>query len=97
MIEVRNFITKYFKTSQIKTISKFILETQTLELFLQNALIRTIGDLLKRPVPEKGDGDWIYILPIITKHYNNQLHTSTKLTPIQASLKKMKDSCTIIY
>ena len=48
----------------------------------------TIRDLLKKPVFEKGDGKWIDILPTITKQYNNKVHSSTKLTPIQASLKK---------
>ena len=48
---------------------------------------RTIRDLLKRPVFEKGDGNWIDVLPKITKQYNNRIHSSTKLTPIQASLK----------
>ena len=45
-------------------------------------------DLLKRPVFEKGDGNWVDILPTITKQYNNRIHSSTKLSPIQASLKK---------
>ena len=49
---------------------------------------RTIKDLLKKPVFEKGGGNWIDILPKITKQYNNRIHSSTKLTPIQASLKK---------
>ena len=49
---------------------------------------RTIRKLLKRPVSEKGDGNWIDILPTITKQYNNRIHSSTKLTPIQASIKK---------
>ena len=49
---------------------------------------RTIRDLLKKPVFEKVDGNWIDILPTITKQYNNRIHSSTKLTPIQASLKK---------
>ena len=49
---------------------------------------RTIRDLLKRPVFEKGDGNWIDVLPTITKQYNKKVHSSTKLTPIQASLKK---------
>ena len=48
---------------------------------------RTIRDLLKKPVFEKGDGKWIDILQVITKQYNNRIHSSTKLTPIQASLK----------
>ena len=49
---------------------------------------RTIRDLLKKPVFEKGDGNWIDILPTITEQYINRIHSSTKLSPIQASLKK---------
>ena len=49
---------------------------------------RTIRDLLKRLVFENGDGNWIDVLPTITKQYNNKVHSSTKLTPIQASMKK---------
>ena len=48
----------------------------------------TIRNLLKRPVFEKGDSNWIDILPTITKQYNNRIHTSTKLSPKDASLKK---------
>ena len=47
----------------------------------------TIRNLFKRPVFEKGDGKWTDVLSTITKHYNNRVHTSPKLTPIQASLK----------
>ena len=46
---------------------------------------RTLRDLLKRPVFENGDGIWIDVLPKITKQYDNRVHSSTKLTPIQAS------------
>ena len=49
---------------------------------------RTIRDLLKRPVFEKGDGNSIDVLQTITKQYNNRIHSSTKLTPKDASLKK---------
>ena len=49
---------------------------------------RTIRDLLKRPVFEKVESNWVDILPTITKQYKNRIHSSTKLTPIQASLKK---------
>ena len=49
---------------------------------------RTIRDLLKKVVFERGDANWIDALPIITKQCNNRIHSSTKLTPIQASLKK---------
>ena len=49
---------------------------------------RTIRDLLRKIVFERGDANWIDVLPTITKQYNNRIHSSTKLTPIQASLKK---------
>ena len=49
---------------------------------------RTIRDLLKKIVFEQGDAKWIDVIPKITKQYNNRIHSSTKLTPIQASLKK---------
>ena len=49
---------------------------------------RTIRDLLKKIVFERGDANWIEILPTITKQYNNRIHSSTKLSPKDASLKK---------
>ena len=51
---------------------------------------RSIRDLLQRPVFEKRDGNWIDVLPTITKQYKNQVPSSTKLSPIQASLKKRR-------
>ena len=49
---------------------------------------RTKRYLLKEPVFKKGDGKWIDVLPTITKQYNNRIHSSTNLTPIQACFKK---------
>ena len=49
---------------------------------------RTIRDLPKKIVFEHGDAKWIDILPTITKQYNNRIHSSTKLSPKDASLKK---------
>ena len=49
---------------------------------------RTIRDLLKKIVFERGDANWIDVLPIKTNQYNNRIHSSTKLSPKDASLKK---------
>ena len=49
---------------------------------------RTIRDLLKKIVFEQGDAKRIEMLLTITKQYNNRVHSSIKLSPIQASLKK---------
>ena len=49
---------------------------------------RTFRNLLKGPVFERRVANWIDVLPTITKQSNNRVHSSTKLTPMQASLKK---------
>ena len=48
---------------------------------------KTIRNLLKKPVFEKGNADWISELPSVIKKYNNTIHHSTKMTPVQASKK----------
>ena len=50
-------------------------------------VIRTIRNLLKKPVFEKGNADWLSELPSVIKQYNNTIHNSIKLTPLQASKK----------
>ena len=55
-------------------------------------VIRTIRNLLKKPVFEKGKASWIDELPSVVKKYNNTIHHSTKMTPIQASKKSNEKS-----
>ena len=43
-------------------------------------------NLLKKPVFEKGNADWLPQLPSSNKKYNS-IHSSTKMAPIQASEK----------
>ena len=50
-------------------------------------VIRTLRNLLKKPVFEKGKASWIDALPSIIKQYNNTIHTSMKMPPVQASKK----------
>ena len=49
---------------------------------------RTIRDLLKKIVFEQNYAKWVDVLPKTTQKYNNRIHSSNKLTPIQASSKK---------
>ena len=50
-------------------------------------VIRTVRNLLKRPIFLAGEGSWISELPSVIEKYNNTVHHSTKMTPIQASKK----------
>ena len=81
-----NIFQDYLNKNNIKLYSR---NTELGAVFAER-FNRTIRDLLKRPVFEKGGGNWIDVLPTITKQYNNKTHSSTKLTPTQASLKKNK-------
>ena len=48
---------------------------------------RTIRNLFEKPVFEKGRADWLSGLPSVIKQYNNTIHHSIKMTPVQASKK----------
>ena len=50
-------------------------------------VIRTLRNLLKKPVFEKGKADWLSELPSVVEKYNNTIHSSTKMTPNQANKK----------
>ena len=50
-------------------------------------VIRTVRNLIKKPVFEKGNADWVTELPSVIKQYNNTFHHSIKMKPIDASNK----------
>ena len=50
-------------------------------------VIRTVRNLLKKPVFLAGNADWLSELPSVIKQYNNTFHHSIKMTPNQASKK----------
>ena len=79
-----NIFQDYLKKNNIKLYSR----NTSLGAVFAERFNRTIRDLVKKPVFEKGDGNWIDVLPVITKQYNNRIHSSTKLSPKDASLKK---------
>ena len=50
-------------------------------------VLRTLRNLLKKPVFLAGNANWLSELPSVVKQYNNTIHSSIKMTPIQASKK----------
>ena len=54
---------------------------------------KTIRDLLKKHVFEKSDGNWIDILPTITKQYNNRIHSSRKTISKRCFFKEERRIC----
>ena len=50
-------------------------------------VIRTIRNFLKKPVFENGNANWTSELSSVVNKYNNTIHHSIKMTPVQASKK----------
>ena len=53
-------------------------------------MIRTVSNLLKKQVFEKGKANWISELQSVLKQYKKTIHSSVEMKPIQASKKQMK-------
>ena len=73
----------FLKTKNIQHYSRFTDKNSS----IAERVIRTIKNLIKKPVFEKGNADWLSELPSVVKKYNNTIHSSTKKTPNQASKK----------
>ena len=84
----KEFYNNFFQDFLNKNYNKLRSRNSSYGAVFAERFNRTIRNLLKRPLFEKGDSNWIDVLPKITKQYNSRLHSSTKLTLIQASLKK---------
>ena len=90
----RSFYNSIFQDFLNKNNIKLCSRNSALAAVFAERLNRTVRNLLKRPVFERGDANWVDVLPRTTKQYNNRIHSLTKLTPIQASLKKNEGSTT---
>ena len=84
----RDFYNKNFQDFLKKNDIKIYSRNTSLGAVFAECFIKSIRNPLKNPVFGKGDGNWIVVLPTITKQYYDGIHSSTKLTPKQASLKK---------
>ena len=84
----KQFYNNIFQDFLNKNNIKFYSRNSSFGAVFAERFNRTIRDLLKKIVFEQGDAKWIDVLPKKLKQYNNRVHSSTKLTPIQAGLKK---------
>ena len=82
--ELYNSIFRSFsKSKSIQHYSRYTDKRPT----IAERVIRTVRNLLKKTVFEKGKADWLSELPSVIKQYNNTIHHSIKMTPSQASKK----------
>ena len=79
----KSIFQNFLKSKNIQQYSRFIGKGPS----IAERVIRTIRNLLKKPVFKKGRADWLSELPSVIKQYSNTIHSSTKMTPIQASKK----------
>ena len=85
--DVKEYVNKIFNEFlNNKNIKRYSRNTALGAVFAER-FKRTIRNLLKKPVFEKRNADWISELPSVIKQYNNTIHHSTKMKPIDASKK----------
>ena len=80
---VNKIFNKFLNNNNIKRYSRY---TDKGAVFAER-FNRTIRNLIKKPVFEKGRADWLSELPSVIKKYNNTVHHSIKVKPIDASKK----------
>ena len=78
-----NIFQKFLKSKNIQHYSRYTDKGPS----IAERVIRTVRNLLKKPVFLAGNADCLSELPSVVKKYNNSIHSSTKMTPIQASKK----------
>ena len=78
-----NIFRNFLKTKNIEHYSRLTDKS----LSIAESGIRTICNLLKKPIFLAGNADWLSELPSVVNKNNNTIHNSTKMTPIQASKK----------
>ena len=78
-----NIFQNFLKSKNIQHYSRFTDKGPS----IAERVIRTVRNLLKKPVFLAGNADWLSELPSVIKQYNNTIHNSIKMTPIQASKK----------
>ena len=84
----KEFYNNIFQEFLNKNDNKLYSRNTSLGAVFAERFNRTIRDLPKKIVFERGDANWIDVLPTISEQYNNRIHSSTKLSPKDASLKK---------
>ena len=80
---VNKIFNEFLNNNKIKTYSRY---SDKGAVFAER-FNKTIRNLLKKPVFEKGRADWLSELSTVIKQYNNTFHHSIKMTPNQASKK----------
>ena len=81
---VNKFRTDSLKKNHIKRSSRY----KSLGAVFAEKFNCTVRDIFKKSVFQSSDGNWNDILPTLTKQYKNTKHSTTRLTPNQAFLKK---------
>ena len=73
----------FLKTEKIQHYSRYTDKGPS----IAERVIRTVRNLLKKPIFLAGSANWLSELPSVVKQYNDIIHHSTKMTPNQASKK----------
>ena len=83
---VNNIFNEFLNSNIIKRYSRY---TDKGAVFAER-FNKTIRDILKKPELEKGNAEWLSEPPSVIKKYENKIHHSIKMSPIQGPQKQMQ-------
>ena len=78
-----SIIQNFLKSKDIHHYSRFTDKGPS----IAERVIRTLRNLIKKPVFLAGNADWLSVIPSVIKKYNNSYHNTVKMNPNQASKK----------
>ena len=78
---LNNILQTFLKTKNIHHFAGFTEKGPS----LVERVIRTIRNLLKKPIFQAGNADWLSELSAVVNKYNNTIHHSIKMAPYRAS------------
>ena len=80
---IKRFVAEFLYSKDVK---RYKSDTKRTAVFAER-FHRTIRDLVKEPVFEKVNAKWVDELPEVPQKYKKNIHSSTKTTPLQATIK----------
>ena len=88
-----NLFQNFLKIKYIQHCSRFTDKGPS----IAERVLRTIRNLLKKPIFLAGNADWLSEPPSVVEKYKNTVHNSIKITPNQASKKPMNEKSIPIF
>jgi hypothetical protein len=88
--EGKEFMGRFSKFCEENKINRFSTQNRDIKACIAERFNRTIEKKIEKVLTENDNNNWISILSDLMINYNNSVHRSIKMTPVEASKKESK-------